>query len=112
MLLFGARWQPLADLLERFPRLYVSRANRTGQAPAASAAQATAMFGPDVPVLNADRLRDADAAHAAHAVHAATTMLRITHDGELIHIRHGAQDRAHGPDPAAYLEHLRATAPC
>ncbi|MEU8788292.1 hypothetical protein [Streptomyces sp. NPDC048643] len=101
LLLFGARWRPLAPLLARFPRLYVSSANRTGQAPAPTAALAAAMFGPDIPVTDADRLRDTDAPHHA------TTMLRIAPDGTLAHVRHGAQDRAHGADPALYLDHLR-----
>ncbi|MGW0964677.1 hypothetical protein [Streptomyces sp. NPDC002516] len=101
LLLFGARWQPLVPLLERFPRLYVSSANRTGQAPAPNAAQAATMFGPDIHITDADALRDIDAPHHA------TTMLRIAPDGTLTHVRHGAQDRAHGPDPAQYLEYLR-----
>ncbi|MFJ9516846.1 hypothetical protein ACIRPK_01015 [Kitasatospora sp. NPDC101801] len=100
LLLFGARWQPLAPLLARFPHLYVSSANRTGQAPAATAARAAAMFGPDVPVTDGDGLRDLDAPHAA------TTMLRIAPDGALSHVRPGAQDRAHGPDPGRYLDRL------
>jgi L-threonylcarbamoyladenylate synthase len=104
LLLFGARWQPLAPLLARFPRLYVSSANRTGCAPAATAAQAAAMFGPDIPVLDADALRTADT-----VPHAATTMLRISADAELTLVRHGAQDQAHGTDSAAYLERLRTT---
>ncbi|MBC3840813.1 hypothetical protein GXW82_12585 [Streptacidiphilus sp. 4-A2] len=58
LLLFGAHWQPLAHLLARFPRLYVSSANRTGQAPVATAAEARAMFGPGTPVTDADSLRD------------------------------------------------------
>ncbi|GAA1234640.1 hypothetical protein GCM10009665_26070 [Kitasatospora nipponensis] len=101
LLLFGARWQPLAPLLGRFPRLYVSSANRTGRPPAATAPQATAMFGPDVPVTDADALRRRDTPHAA------TTMLRIAPDGDLTHVRAGAQDRAHGSDPARYLALLR-----
>lgn len=99
VLLFGARWQPLAPLLTRFPRLYVSSANRTGHDPAASAAEAAAMFGPDIPILDADALRAAD-----EIPHAATTMLRISAAGDLTLVRHGAQDQAHGP---AYLERLR-----
>ncbi|MGW4380959.1 hypothetical protein [Kitasatospora sp. NPDC004531] len=103
LLLYGARWQPLTPLLDRFPLLYVSSANRTGHPPAATARQATAMFGPETPVTDADTLRHTDTPHAA------TTMLRITPDGDLAHIRHGAQDRAHGSDPNRYLEHLRET---
>ncbi|MEV6019201.1 MULTISPECIES: hypothetical protein [unclassified Streptomyces] len=101
LLLFGARWQPLVPLLDRFPRLYVSSANRTGQAPTATAVQASTMFGPDIHITDADALRDIGTPHHA------TTMLRIAPDGTLTHVRHGAQDRAHGPDPAQYLEHLR-----
>ncbi|MGW8727015.1 hypothetical protein ACWGNF_13445 [Streptomyces sp. NPDC055808] len=100
LLLFGAHWPPLAGLLARFPRLYVSSANRTGQSPAPTAAHATAMFGPDIPVADADELRSTGTPHAA------TTMLRIAPDGSLTHIRHGAQDRAHGPNPDRYLAHL------
>ncbi|MFD5559261.1 hypothetical protein [Kitasatospora griseola] len=103
LLLFGARWQPLTPLLDRFPRLYVSSANRTGQPPAATAPQAAAMFGPGTPVTDADTLRHTDTPHAA------TTMLRITPDGDLAHIRSGAQDQAHGSDPNRYLERLRKT---
>ncbi|MFC8967255.1 hypothetical protein [Streptomyces sp. NPDC057094] len=101
LLLFGARWRPLASLLERFPRLYVSSANRTGQAPAPTAVHASTMFGPDIHITSADALRDIDTPHHA------TTMLRIASDGTLTHVRHGAQDLAHGPDPVQYLEHLR-----
>ncbi|MEW1723434.1 hypothetical protein [Streptomyces sp. NPDC093109] len=110
LLLFGARWEPLAPLLARFPRLYVSSANRTGQAPAATAARAAEMFGPDVPVTDADILRDTGSGSGTGTgtPHAATTTLRIAPDGTLTHIRHGAQDRAHGSDPTAYLERLRA----
>ncbi|AXG76778.1 hypothetical protein [Streptomyces paludis] len=103
LLLFGARWQSLAPLLARFPRLYVSSANRTGQAPAPTAARAAAMFGPGVPVADGDHLRDTSTDTDTNA----TTTLRITPDGTLTHIRHGAQDLAHGPDPAVYLERLR-----
>lgn len=47
-------------------------------------------------------LRRADTPHA-------TTMLRIAPDGTLTHVRHGAQDHAHGPDTSRYLEHLVRT---
>jgi tRNA A37 threonylcarbamoyladenosine synthetase subunit TsaC/SUA5/YrdC len=99
-LLFGARWAPLTRLLVDFPQLYVSSANRTGCPPAATAAQATTMFGIHIPVVDADTLRDPDHPHAA------TTMLCIAPDGNLTLARHGAQDTANGPDPAAYLKRL------
>ncbi|MFE3940216.1 hypothetical protein ACFXPJ_42365, partial [Streptomyces goshikiensis] len=43
-LLFGARWQPLAPLLDEHPVLYVSSANRTGGPPAATPPEALAVF--------------------------------------------------------------------
>lgn len=102
LLLFGAQWGPLSALLTGFPQLYVSSANRTGQPPADTAARATAMFGPGIPVVDAEALRRPGTPHAA------TTMLRIGSGGDLEHVRRGAQDQAHGPEPEAYLAHLRA----
>ncbi|MEV4612705.1 hypothetical protein AB0K43_08890 [Kitasatospora sp. NPDC049258] len=99
-LLFGARWAPLAGLLAAHPRLYVSSANRTGRPPAATAAGAAAMFGERAPVLDGDALREHGRPHAA------TTMLRIAADGRPALVRRGAQDAAHGPDPAHYLRWL------
>lgn len=69
----------------------------------ATAARAAEMFGPGVTVVDADALRRPDAAHAA------TTMLRIGPAGDLAHVRHGAQDLAHGPDPQVYLAHLQTS---
>lgn len=60
------------------------------------------MFGPGIPVVDADALRHAGTPHAA------TTMLRIDSGGDLTLVRHGAQDGAQGPDPALYLARLRA----
>jgi L-threonylcarbamoyladenylate synthase len=102
-LFFGARWTPLTRLLAGFPRLYISSANRTGHPPATTAAAAAAAFGPDVPVVDGDALRD------PHRPHASTTMLRIAPEGDLTLVRHGIQDTAHGPDPIGYLEWLRTT---
>lgn len=102
LLLFGAHWRPLSTLLTGFPHLYVSSANRTGQPPADTAARATAMFGSGIPVVDGDALRSPGAPHAA------TTMLRIGSGGDLAHVRRGAQDQAHGPEPEVYLARLRA----
>ncbi|WP_327257824.1 hypothetical protein [Streptomyces sp. NBC_01244] len=102
LLLFGAHWRPLSPLLTGFPRLCVSSVNRTGRPPADTAARATAMFGPGIPVVDADALRHPGTPHAA------TTMLRIGSGGDLALVRRGAQDRAHGPDPDLYLARLRA----
>ncbi|MGH7883532.1 MAG: hypothetical protein ACREN8_11640 [Candidatus Dormibacteraceae bacterium] len=99
-LLYGGRWAPLTRLLADFPQLYVSSANRTGHPPAATAAQATAIFGIHAPVVDADALRDLSQHHSS------TTMLRIAPDGNLTLVRRGAQDAANGPDPAAYLKRL------
>jgi L-threonylcarbamoyladenylate synthase len=106
-LLFGARWAPLTRLLSEFPHLYLSSANRTGDPPAATAAQAAAMFATHIPVVDGDALRDPD------RVHASSTMLRITAAGDLFLARHGIQDTTHdcthGCDRATYLEHCVAT---
>ncbi|MFB8173321.1 hypothetical protein ACFC60_35775 [Kitasatospora purpeofusca] len=100
-LLFGARWQPLAGLLDAFPVLYVSSANRTGQDPAPGPAEALAMFPPDVPVLRSP-VPDGDHDGAGDTGRAATTTVRLYPDGRLALHRHGAQDRAFA-DPEQYL---------
>ncbi|WNV86080.1 Sua5/YciO/YrdC/YwlC family protein [Umezawaea sp. Da 62-37] len=99
-LLFGARWTPLLPLLDRFPVLYVSSANTTGHPPAATTAEATAMFAPTTPVL---ALADSGPPVARQA----TTTLRLHADGTLDLHRHGAQDHPH-PDAADYLRRLRS----
>jgi L-threonylcarbamoyladenylate synthase len=99
--LYGGRWAPLTRLLADFPKLYLSSANRTGHPPAATAAEAAAIFGMHVPVVDGDTLRDLNHPHSS------TTMLRIAPDGNLTLVRHGAQDAANGPDLAAYLKRLR-----
>ncbi|MGW2400193.1 Sua5/YciO/YrdC/YwlC family protein [Kitasatospora sp. NPDC001664] len=97
-MLFGARWEPVLPLLDDHPVLYVSSANRTGRPPAATAAEALAMFPPEVPVL---------ASAAPPSDRAATTTLRLHADGRLELHRHGAQDRPFA-SPAAYLAHVRS----
>ncbi|MER5637009.1 Sua5/YciO/YrdC/YwlC family protein [Kitasatospora sp. NPDC002227] len=95
-LLFGARWEPVRPLLTEHPVLYVSSANRTGHPPAATTAEARAMFPPTVPVLP----------HQAETgPRAATTTLRLHPDGRLELHRPGAQDQ---PDPDRYLDRVRA----
>ncbi|WP_439657473.1 hypothetical protein ACSHWB_34475 [Lentzea sp. HUAS TT2] len=98
-LVFGACWSPLLPVLAGVGPLHVSSANRTGSSPAASAAEARAMFAAEVHVLDA-----ADGAPAAGR--AATTTLRVSRDHGLVHTRSGAQDREHA-SPDAYIEHLR-----
>ncbi|MDY0812242.1 hypothetical protein [Kitasatospora purpeofusca] len=108
-LLFGARWQPLAGLLDAFPVLYVSSANRTGHDPAPGPAEALAMFPPAVPVLRspvADGSGTHDRSDSSGEPRAATTTVRLHPDGRLDLHRHGAQDRAFA-DPEQYLAQLR-----
>ncbi|MEV0193056.1 hypothetical protein AB0I39_31555 [Kitasatospora purpeofusca] len=105
-LLFGARWRPLAGLLDAFPVLYVSSANRTGHDPAPGPAEAVAMFPPDVPVLRSP-VPDGEDDGSGGAPRAATTTVRLYPDGRLALHRHGAQDRAFA-DPDQYLARLRS----
>lgn len=95
-LLFGARWSPLLPVLEPFPVLYVSSANRTGHPPAASAEAALGMF-PETPVLDG----------GTGDGRGATTTLRLDREGTLSLHRHGAQDHPY-PTAEAYLATLRA----
>ncbi|AUI58923.1 Sua5/YciO/YrdC/YwlC family protein [Amycolatopsis sp. BJA-103] len=99
-LVFGACWDPLRPILTGIGHLHVSSANRTGHPPAASPAEARAMFPPEVHVLDATD-------DSSVAGRAATTTLRVSRNHGLAHTRPGAQDRAYsGPD--AYLARLRA----
>ncbi|MGW8066942.1 hypothetical protein ACVV2G_32895 [Streptomyces ziwulingensis] len=106
MLLFGARWQPLRPLLDDLPLLYVSSANRTGRPPAATTADALAMFPATVAVLAVPEAGNPPPAAEA-TKRQATTTIRLHSDGRLELHRHGAQDRHHS-DPDEYLRHLRA----
>jgi L-threonylcarbamoyladenylate synthase len=96
---FNGRWAPLDPLWNRFPRLLGSSANRTGEAPAACAADAARMLGTDVPVIDGDALRDPRRAHAA------STMVRVTPDGTVRLHRRGAQDADSAVDPDADRPH-------
>lgn len=104
-LLFGARWTPLLPVLEEYPVLYVSSANRTGHAPAATASAARAMFPDDVPVLDPASL-PGTAEDPSGAPRAATTTVRLHPDGSIDLHRSGAQDRTYAGG-GTYLEHLR-----
>ncbi|MEV0680089.1 hypothetical protein AB0I60_26560 [Actinosynnema sp. NPDC050436] len=98
-LLFGARWEAVLPVLDPFPVLYVSSANRTGGEPVATTADALTTFSADTPVLD---LPDEEAG----PVRRATTTLRLHPDGHLELHRRGAQDDLHD-DPADYLHHVR-----
>ncbi|MEW2041286.1 Sua5/YciO/YrdC/YwlC family protein, partial [Streptomyces sp. NPDC005534] len=103
-LLFGARWQPLRPILDEHPVLYVSSANLTGRPPAATTADALAMFPATVPVLQLPHHPETGTVEAARQ---ATTTVALHPDGRLTLHRHGAQDRPydHSDD---YLHQLRA----
>ena len=100
--LFAGRWPPLAPLWERFPRLFGSSANRTGEPPVSSAAEAVAVFGDAAVVVDGDGCRDAAATRGA------TTILRIEPDGTLGLHRSGAHDA--GLAAEQYLRRLDASA--
>lgn len=107
MLLFGARWQPLRPLLDEQPMLYVSSANRTGRPPAATTADALAMFPRTVPVLAAPPQPGGPHRAVADPPRRATTTVRLHPDGRLELHRRGAQDeRCALPDQ--YVRGLRA----
>ncbi|TDW24436.1 META domain-containing protein [Kribbella kalugense] len=97
---FDGYWGRLALLWSTFPFLYGSSANRTGETPAASAAEARAQFPADTRIIDADDRREpAD-------VHGASTMIRVDSDGQLTLHRSGIQDQvAGGPD--VLLDRLR-----
>ncbi|WP_052412214.1 hypothetical protein [Streptomyces mutabilis] len=104
-LLFGARWTPLLPVLEDHPVLYVSSANRTGHAPAATASAARAMFPDDVPVLDPASL-PGTREEPLGIPRAATTTVRLYPDGSIDLHRSGAQDRTYRGG-GTYLDHLR-----
>lgn len=97
---FNGHWDVTATLWERFPQLYGSSANLTGEPPVASAAQALTMFGPDCAVVDADGLDDRPSPRSA------STMVRIDHAGRLHLHRSGAQDTASGLVPEKFLRGL------
>ncbi len=98
--LFAGRWRPLAPLRAQFPRLFGSSANRTGQPPTSSAAEADAIFGDAAVVV------DGDAQRRGTAMRGATTILRIAPDGTLELHRTGAQNM--GLAAEDYLRRLEA----
>lgn len=101
--LFAGRWRPLAPLWARFPRLFGSSANRTGQPPVSSAAEANAVFGDAAVVI------DGDARREAAATRGATTILRIASGGTLGLHRRGAHDA--GLTAEEYLRRLEEAKP-
>lgn len=80
---FNGHWAATARVWDRFPRLYGSSANITGEPPAASAAQAAVMFGADVPVIDAEAIR------GPRLTSTASTIVRIDRAGRLCPSRAG-----------------------
>jgi tRNA A37 threonylcarbamoyladenosine synthetase subunit TsaC/SUA5/YrdC len=103
---FNGWWAPTAPIWERFPRLYGSSANRTGEPPATSAAQARRTFGRDCFVVDAESIIDADALGSQSKRSAPSTMMRLDRDGRLSLHRSGAQDQHWAPRPEAFLRNL------
>ncbi len=100
VLFFDGCWGPLALLWLTFPFLYGSSANRTGQAPAASAAEARTQFPADTVIIDADDRRKPTAAHGV------STIIRVDPAGRLTPHRSGIQDQAAG-GPDILLDRLR-----
>lgn len=96
---FSGRWTATAALWDAFPRLFGSSANLTGTAPAASAAQAIAMFGPELSVA------DAPAGNGPRRQRLASTMLRLDRRGEIALHRTGIHDATAG-SPSEFLRRL------
>ncbi|MET9610174.1 hypothetical protein ABZZ17_34730 [Streptomyces sp. NPDC006512] len=106
-LLFGARWAPLRPVLDAYPVLYVSSANRTGRPPVSSAAGARAVFPGHVTVLDPATLPGTTPDAADAPPRSATTTVRLHPDGRMELHRSGAQDQVYA-GPGTYLDHLRA----
>ncbi|MGW5187937.1 META domain-containing protein [Kribbella sp. NPDC004138] len=100
VLFFDGSWGPLVYLWESHPFLYGGSAGRTGQAPAASAAEARAQFPAGTVIIDADDRRTPAAAYGAR------TVIRVDLDGRPTLHRAGMQDRA-GGGPDALLDRLR-----
>ncbi|HWD78805.1 MAG TPA: META domain-containing protein, partial [Kribbella sp.] len=100
VLFFDGLWAQLSLLWLTFPFLYGSSANRTGEAPAATAAEARAQFPTDTVIIDADDRRTPAAAYGA------STIIRVDPDGSLTLHRSGIQDQAAG-GPDALLDRLR-----
>ncbi len=100
---FDGYWEPAASLWERFPRLYGSSANITGEQPAESAGQAAAMLGDACPVV------DADAMAGPRGRRWASTMARIDRTGRLDLHRSGAHDASSGLTATEYVRRLAAS---
>lgn len=100
VLFFDGSWGPVVYLWESHPFLYGSSANRTGEAPVASAAEARARFPAGTVIIDADHLRTPATAYGA------STIIRVEPDGRLALHRSGIQDQSAG-GPDVLLDRLR-----
>jgi heat shock protein HslJ/tRNA A37 threonylcarbamoyladenosine synthetase subunit TsaC/SUA5/YrdC len=100
VLFFDGSWGQLAYLWTSFPFLYGSSANRTGEAPVASAAEARRQFPDGTLIIDADHLREPAAAYGAG------TIIRVEPDGRMSLHRSGIQDQEAG-GAEVILERLR-----
>lgn len=90
VLFFDGCWGSLALLWLTFPFLYGSSANRTGEAPLASAAEARTQFPADTVIIDADDRRTSTAATGA------STIIRVDPAGRFTLHRSGVQDQEAG----------------
>lgn len=95
---FAAVWEPLGQVWERFSRLFGSSANRTGHAPATTAAEAREMFGTECLIV------DGDSQRTPGCTRGSSTIMQISPDGRLHLYRSGAQDA--GLDGATFVRRL------
>lgn len=100
---FNGSWTLTAAVWARFPRLFGSSANRTGEPPALTAAAAGAALGRSGAVVV-----DGDADMDPLRPPVGSTVVCLDRDGRLGLHRSGAQDRAWSSRPEAYVEWLSA----
>jgi tRNA A37 threonylcarbamoyladenosine synthetase subunit TsaC/SUA5/YrdC len=101
MAFLGGAWLPeLSALVEDRTHLYMSSGNATTGRPAATAAEAEAVFGRDLLVADGDAFRDPAAEHGS------STMIAVGPGRQLKVTRPGINNRAFGDDHEAYLADL------
>lgn len=94
--MFNGYWSLTGAVWKKFPRLFGSSANITGERPAGDAEQAAAMFGTSCPII------DVDEGGLAVTGRWASTMIRIDRSDCLELARSGAQDRVSGLPPKEF----------
>lgn len=104
---FNGRWAPTASVWIRFPRLYGSSANRTGEAAATTAAEARAALGERCSIIDGDALERTRGPRSPSR--ASSTIVRLDRDARVSLHRSGAQDQA-ASSAAAFLRRLEQVA--